>query len=398
MMSSVFFKNLGASNDFISLVTNLLTIPWTVKPLWSALVDIYSTKRNWILCCQIALSLATALLALTPYTAYAIALSVLAFALIAITSATHDIAIDGFYLESLDKSSQALFVGLRNTAYKLAWLLGSGGLVYLAGKLGERFGIATGWAAAFAACALILALAWAFHSWYLPQPESEHTSQREPKLTWAVLVKVFSTYFAQKRIAAIVLYILTFRMGDALMLSVAQLFLLDTPEKGGLAISTADVGIIYGTVGTIALLAGGIVGGWLVAKDGLKRWLWPTALFQNSAIILYWWLAVYKPSVTAVAIVNAIEQFSYGLGVAAYTVFLLSTVKPDYKAAHYAIATGMMALGLLIPGAVSGALSIAWGYPNFFLVSFVCSIPGIITIFFLPIDGQQGKAAEPVQQ
>jgi PAT family beta-lactamase induction signal transducer AmpG len=187
-------------------------------------------------------------------------------------------------------------------------------------------------------------------------------------------------------------------MGDALMLSIAQLFLLDSQQKGGLGISTADVGIIYGTFGTIALLAGGIVGGWLVARDGLKRWLWPTALFQNSAIILYWLLAVYKPSVPAVAIVNAVEQFSYGLGVAAYTVFLLSTVKPDFKAAHYAIATGLMALGLLVPGAVSGALSIALGYPNFFLVSFLCSIPGLITIFFLPIQAQDGKATEAAQQ
>ncbi|MEZ4545292.1 MAG: MFS transporter [Cyanobacteriota/Melainabacteria group bacterium] len=193
-----------------------------------------------------------------------------------------------------------------------------------------------------------------------------------------------------------------FRLGDALMLKMAQPFLLDEVSKGGLAISTKEVGIIYGTVGMLFLLAGGIFGGWLVSRYGLKKCLLPTALIQNSAILLYWWLAHSKPrgeilgslnlhgrmfeaEILLTTLVNSVEQFSYGLGVAAYTVFLLSTVKKSYKAAHYAIATALMALGLLIPGAVSGFIQESIGYELFFLVSFLASLPGIIVILFLPL-------------
>jgi len=394
MMSVPFFKNFGASNEFIGLATSLLTIPWTVKPLWSALVDIYSTKRTWILISQFILAVLIAVLATAALAPGQVSLAVVIFGCIAFASATHDIAIDGYYLEILKKDEQAFYVGVRNTAYKIAWLFGSGWVVYLAGNLGERYGIATGWGISFAICAAIMAAALTFHYRYLPVSEQAVKPESESQLTFPLFKKVFSTYFSQPRILPIVIYILTFRMGDALMLSMAQPFLLDPAEKGGLAISTAELGIIYGTVGMIALLAGGIVGGWLVARDGLKRWLWPSALLQNSAILLYWCLAVYKPSLYWVAGVNAVEQFSYGLGVSAYTVFLLRTVKSEFKAAHYAIATGMMALGLLVPGTVSGYLTTALGYPNFFLVSFLAAVPGIITIFFLPIDDDNGKAAD----
>jgi len=169
------------------------------------------------------------------------------------------------------------------------------------------------------------------------------------------------------------------------MLKMAPPFLLDSPAQGGLGLSTADVGLIYGTVGTVFLLLGGILGGWLISRQGLRRWLWPTALIQNTAILLYWLLAIFKPGWWTVAIVNSIEQFSYGLGVSAYTVFLLSTVKTEYKAAHYALATALMAAGVMLPGAASGYLQQSLGYVNFFLLSFVAAVPGILVIFFLPI-------------
>jgi PAT family beta-lactamase induction signal transducer AmpG len=177
---------------------------------------------------------------------------------------------------------------------------------------------------------------------------------------------------------------LTFRLGDALMIKMAPLFLIDPRKVGGLGISTEQLGMIYGTAGTIFLLIGGITGSIIVARFSLKKVLMPAAIIQSAAILLYWALAVFQPtSLPAVACVNAAEQFTYGLGTAAYTVYLMSTVKPEYKASHYAIATGMMALGLLVPGFVSGYLT-TLGYANFFLISFFASIPGIITIAFLP--------------
>lgn len=387
MMSVVFFKTLGASNEFIGM-TSFLYIPWTIKLFWAPLVDFYSTKRTWILISQGVLAALVAVSAFGAITPWAIVVALFLFAAIAIASATQDIAIDGYYLDVLDPSQQAFYVGVRNAAYKIAWLLGAGGLVYLAGSLENTLGVAGGWGVAFGVCSVILVVCLLFHMWYLPRPPKPEITGGET-LTFGQFSRVFTTYFNQPGILAIVVYILIFRLGDALMLKMAQPFLLDGAGAGGLNISTADVGIIYGTVGTLFLLAGGILGGVVVARDGLKKWLFPTAVVQNGAILLYWLLAVLKPEIVWVYVVNSIEQFAYGLGVAAYTVFLLTTVKAEYRAAHYATATALMALGVMLPGAASGFLQGWMGYPTFFLFSFFASIPGIITIFFLPLKDEK---------
>ena len=323
------------------------------------------------------------------------------FALISLTSATQDIAIDGFYLDVLDKSQQALYVGVRNASYQIAWLFGSGAMVSLAGYWMERAqdqqkGLLEGWALAFVVCASLFALATAWHLIALPKlslPKRPLSQSEGSNETWQSQLKsrasqffqVFLSFAQQPRFAIIVLYIVIFRMGDAFSMKMAQPFLLDPVAKGGLAISTAHVGLIYGTVGVAALLVGGLTGGFLVAKFGLKQCLFPTAILQNSAILLYSVLGTLRPGLIAVGMAIGLERFAYGLGTAAYTVFLLSVVKTEYRAAHYAIATALMALGLVLPGALSGYLVNCMGYLNFFLFSFFCSIPGIICIFYLPI-------------
>jgi PAT family beta-lactamase induction signal transducer AmpG len=165
----------------------------------------------------------------------------------------------------------------------------------------------------------------------------------------------------------------------------AQPFLVDPLSRGGLALSVADVGTIYGIVGTFFLLAGGVLGSALISRDGLNRYILPFAIIQNLSLLLYWYLAMNKPNLIMVGCVNAFEQFSYGLGTSSYTVLLLSTVKPGYKASQYAIVTAFMALGIMLPGLVSGFLTTKLGYANFFLFSFFVSLPGIITIPYLPL-------------
>lgn len=381
-MSVVFFKNMHADNEFIAQFTSLLQIPWVIKAFWAPTVDLYGTRRQWIVVSQVVLGALVIVLAGITNISEPVKISVGVLVFIAIASATQDISIDGYYMDVLDTKQQSFYVGVRNTAYKLAVLLGSGGLVWLSGKLAELgYGVATGWCASFSACAVIMFVLSIFHATVLPRPEQV----KRATLTFKEFLTVFRTFFDQYKIVPIVLYILTFRLGDALMLKMAQPFLLDPVAKGGLGISTSDLGLIYGTVGTVALLIGGIFGGWLISRLGLKKCLLPTAIVQNSAILLYWFMAVIKPPLIGVAILNAYEQFSYGLGVAAYTVFLLSTVRPEYKAAHYATATGLMALGVLVPSYVSGFLQTWLGYQNFFLFSFLASVPGIIVIFFLPL-------------
>ncbi len=414
LMSVIFLKDLGASNELIGL-SSFLYIPWMLKGLWGPVVDIYSTKRRWILTTEVICTLLLILLAFGALTPSVLAASITIFLLIAFTSATHDIAIDGFYLDALDKDQQAFYVGFRATTYKIAWLAGNGGLVFVAGYLAGKYVTGTnpdgtkvyehltvtifnspiavhplefGWAVAFGIGALIFFGIYLFQLWYLPYPKPFIADRQDPSEKHSFFDS-FRTYFTQYRIGWIVTYVLIFRLGDAFMLKMAPPFLMDRLDKGGMAISTADMGILYGTVGVIFLLLGGILGGFVIAKQGLKKWMWPTALLQNSAIVLYWLLAMYRPSMSLVYVVNSYEQFSYGLGVSAYTVFLMRTIRPEYKASHYAITTAFMAAGVLIPGLISGYLQTWLGYEHFFLMSFLVAIPGLATIAFLPLEDKK---------
>jgi MFS transporter, PAT family, beta-lactamase induction signal transducer AmpG len=411
LMSVIFLKDLGASNQLIGL-TSFLYLPWTLKGLWGPVVDLYSTKRRWILWMEIVCTALFFALAICSFSSEIIAVSIALFAVIALASATHDIAIDGFYLDGLDKDQQAFYVGFRTTTYKISWLVGNGGLVFLAGYIAQQYvtgmdangarifqtiqfallgktitihPLELGWGAAFAVSGVMFLIIYLFQLWYLPYPEPFKTA-KEVRAQGDSFVKAFKSYFTQAKIGRIVTYVLIFRLGDAFMMKMAPPFLMDTTEKGGLTISTADMGILYGTVGVVFLLAGGIIGGYIIAKQGLKKWMWPTAIFQNSAIVLYWLLAVYRPPLHWVYVVNSIEQFSWGMGVAAYTVFLMRTIVPEYRASHYAITTAFMAAGMMIPGLVSGYLQVWMGYQNYFLMSFLVAIPGLATIAYLPLE------------
>lgn len=399
MMSVVFYKNLGASNEFIGALS-WLSFAWTLKFLWAPLIDLYGSRRGWIVVSQLVLSVMCALLAGSALLPDSIALSVGALALIALASATQDVAIDGYYMDVLNKEKQAVYVGVRNAIYKIAMLFGQGPLVMLAGHIakGRNENYSVGWAVAFSACCALFLLFGFLHLFILPRVAGNKVEDSPEKLNFSDGLKRFAsvvkTFLDQEKIGIICLYIFIFRFGDALMLKMTMPFLLDPRAKGGLGLTTEDVGFIYGTVGPVFLLLGGLLGGYLVAKFSLKKTLLPTALIQSGALPLYWALAYFRPVEHFwILTVNSFEQFSYGLGVAAYTVFLLSVVKPEYKAAHYAIATAIMALGLIVPGYMSGYMTTWLGYPNFFLVSFLASIPGLITIFFLPIKSEEEKPA-----
>ena len=426
-MSVLFFKTLSMSNEQVGAYTSLLYIPWTFKLFWAPLVDLYASRRFWIISTQAALAIISALLTFAVFIPNNTGILLLLFALMAFASATQDVSVDGYYLDVLNNEQQALYVGIRNSAYKIAWLFGSGALVYLAGSIALRNASANavliGWSTAFAVCTGIFAICSLLHSKILPVIEENSAKKsaitNNKKLQFAHEIQdaeiqdlevakthsieqqsddkaalrdflksfpiIFKDFWNQPRIEIIILYVLIFRLGDALLLKMAQPFLVDPITKGGMALSVADVGTIYGVVGTFFLLAGGMLGSALISKGGLNRYIMPFAIIQNLSLLLYWFLAVHKPNIIMVGCVNAFEQFSYGLGTSSYTVLLLSTVKPGYKASQYAIVTAFMALGVMLPGYVSGFLSTQLGYANFFLFSFFVSLPGIITIPYLPL-------------
>jgi PAT family beta-lactamase induction signal transducer AmpG len=370
------------------------------------LVDLYGRKNQWICAVQLILGLLSLALAASLYTTHFVLVSIVLFGLMALVSATQDVAIDGYYLEILDKQQQSFYVGVRSAVFKLAWLFGQGALVFIAGWLASQsqfgLGVKGGWAVAFGLSAVIF-LAGGLTHLGLPfkaramaaSDRSEKSQNPEPKSSakfdFSEFGRAFVSFFDQPGIIAIVLYACIFRLGDALMLKMAMPFLLDPVAKGGLALETQQVALIYGGVGVGFLLVGGLVGSFLVSKFGLKKMLMPTAIFQNSAILLYYLLSLNPPSVPLVAVCNAIEQFAYGLGVSAYMVFLMRTVNPRYpqfKAGHYAIVTAFMAAGNIIPGFFSGNLQTAVGYQNFFLISFLAAIPGMMIIRSLPLNDE----------
>jgi PAT family beta-lactamase induction signal transducer AmpG len=420
-MSVVFLKGLGASNELIGL-TSFLSLPWVMKGLWGPIVDIYSTKRRWILRMEILCTILFLILALGALFPQAIPISIAIFALIAFISATHDIAIDGFYLTVLNLDQQAFYVGVRNTAYRMAVLAGGGGLVFLAGDIAEKYSntksptgeilytpvqftllgsnfsihpLQWGWAIAFSMASLIFLFIYAFQRIYLPYPPKIVFLETENLSNSANFINAFKTYFTQYKIGWIIAFVLLFRLGDALTFKMATPFLMDTAAKGGLGITTAEIGILSGTIGVIFLLFGGLLGGFLIAKQGLKTWIWPMAILQNFTNIFYWLLAKTQPEIFWAYVVNSIEQFTYGLGVAAYTVFLMQTVRPEYQASHYAITTAFMAAGVLIPGVFSGYIQANIGYQNYFLLSALSVIPGLLTIFFIPIKDQHNLKSIP---
>jgi MFS transporter, PAT family, beta-lactamase induction signal transducer AmpG len=371
-MSVALYKTLGIPNRTIGLMS-VLSIPWIIKMLWGPLVDTRATKRRWILGCQFALSAGLVAAAMALQSPLFLMLSLAAFGLIAFASATHDIAVDGFYMLSLSREDQALFAGVRGTFYRVAMIVGSGGLVVLAGVIGRRTGnYAGGWTAVLCLSgALFLGLA-LFHSRILPRPPADGLRVPGSGGARESFLPVFRSYFTQPCILRIVAFILLYRLAEAMLVKMAQPFLLDPPEKGGLGITVETVGLLYGTVGTCSLLAGGILGGWLISRHGFRNCIWPMALALNIPHLAYAYMAWARPPMGAVYGLVAVEQFGYGVGFSAFTVFLMYIAKPPFQTSHYAISTGLMALGLMLPGMASGYIQEWLGYLAFFV--FVCAI------------------------
>jgi len=383
-VSTIMYKKMGMSNEFIGL-TSFLYLPWVIKMLWSPVVDVCKTKRLWIIGSQILMAAVFCLLALGIHSPQFVPLSLGAFIVVAVISATHDIAIDGYYMLALDKKKQAFFIGVRSLFYRFAVIFGSGLLVVLAGTMEKNTGdIPLSWSFVMAVCGVIFFLTFFFHRFYLPFPATD--------VPGAVcghdksFKEAFATYFQQERIVPILAFILLYRLGEAMLAKMAAPFLLDAPGAGGLGLATATVGYVYGTVGVVSLSVGGILGGWLISRFGLKKCIWPMAVLLNAPDLVYVYMAMVKPFLGAVYFMVAAEQFGYGLGFTAFSVFLMYIAREPYKTSHFAISTGFMALGMMLPGMLSGLIQSSLGYVNFFITVFVLTVPGMALIFFIPLE------------
>ncbi|WP_299578150.1 AmpG family muropeptide MFS transporter [uncultured Sunxiuqinia sp.] len=392
-VSVIMYKRLDISNTDIALYTSWLYLPWVIKPIWSPIVDNLRTKRFWIISMQLVVGAALAGVAFTLPMANFFQYSLAFLWLMAFSSATHDIAADGFYMLGLSKHDQAFFVGIRNTFYRFAMLAGQGPLVILAGHM-ESIAENTSWAwsITFFIFAALFAAFCLWHLFILPYPTSdakrEHQSINE---VMREFVGTFTSFFKKEGIGVALIFILVFRLGEAQLVKLASPFLLDDLAEGGLALTTSNIGFVYGTAGIIALTIGGILGGIAVSKHGIKAWLWPMVLAMNLPNLVYVFLAFMQTQNLAVITASVVvEQFGYGFGFTAYMLFMIYLSEGKHKTAHYALCTGFMALGMMLPGMVSGWIQELIGYQYFFVWVMVCTIPGFIIINFLKIDPKFG--------
>lgn len=391
-VSVIFYKKLGINNTQIALWTSFLYLPWVIKMLWAPIVDTYSTKRTWILATQFAMFCSLGLVAFCLQLPNFFFVSLAALTIAAFISATYDIATDGFYLLVLNPAQQAFFSGIRSLFYRLAVIFGSGFLVYLAGQLELSLNnIPLSWTLAIGFSALVLAILFIFHRLILPLPESDSQPHTQTLTETIPFWTVITSYFQQEKIGAILAFILLYRFGEAMLVKLASLFLLDKPELGGLGLSTSDVGLVYGTFGVISLIIGGILGGFVISKYGLKKCIFPMALALNLPDIFYVYMAYSKPSLSLIYPLVSLEQFGYGFGFTAFSVYLMYICQGEYKTSHFAISTGIMALGMMVPGLISGYIQAKFGYPLFFVLVCLLTIPGMITLFFIPLNEDKNR-------
>jgi PAT family beta-lactamase induction signal transducer AmpG len=393
-VSTIIYKNLGLSNADITFYTGWLYLPWVIKPFWGPIVDNFRTKRFWIVTTQLIMGVLLAMAGLTIPAPNFVRWSLIFFWLIAFSSATHDIAADGFYMLGLKTHQQSFFVGIRNTFWRIAAISGQGGLVYLSGVLiSHNMTAKNTWMILLAGAGIIYFLIGVYHKFIMPRPVVD-----EPRLLSDgkdALRKYFMTFldfFKRKHIIIFILFILFYRLGEAQLTKLAQPFLLDGIEKGGLGLNNEQVGWAYGTLGMIGLILGGILGGIAVSKHGLRFWFWPMVFAINLPDLLYVFLAHFQPgSFLLIQSFVALEQFGYGFGFTAFTLYLIYFVQGENKTSHYAFATGLMALGMMVPGMLSGWIQEILNYERFFIWVCICTIPGFLIIPFIKIDKHFGK-------
>lgn len=401
------FAKMGVPNDQLSFFTTLLYFPWFLKGLWSPFVDVLRTKRWWIIAMQALMTVLCILLTITlphPATETIAAKATSAglfrwtlvfFIIAAFASATHDIAADGYYMLAHDSKSQAAFVGIRSTFYRIASVFSQGVLVYIAGQIENRTGdIPMSWQVTLGVTSVLMLCVTLYHCFFLPcAAEDQPREVKDYSGAMRELRESFVTFFTKPGVGLAIAFMLLYRLSEGFLVKLSQPFLVDGRETfirdgkiigGGLALGTDTVGLLYGTIGVICLLVGGILGGIYISRRGLKRSIWLMAAALTLPSFVYCYLSMAQPeSLWLIGAAVSFEQFGYGFGFTAYMLYMMHFSEGRYKTSHYAICTAFMALSMMIPGFVAGSLELAVGYSTFFWIANACSITTFIITYFV---------------
>jgi PAT family beta-lactamase induction signal transducer AmpG len=396
LIAGILYKRLGLGNDVIALYTKLLLLPWSLKPLWSPLLEMFKTKKYFVVLLQSVGGVSLGLIALClPLPGYFL-FTIILFAVVAFCSSTHDIAADGLYIASLSTKEQAAYAGWQSGFYSVARLFSQGGLIILAGYLETRVGIPHAWMAIFATMGLILVALSLYHSHALPTGGAARAAESLSDMAatfWDVLI----SFLKKPNIYLLLLFILLYRAGEGQVVTIGPLFLVDKRATGGLGLTMDQFGTIYGTVGTMAFLAGTVLGGYFTSWLGLRRALLPLICAMNFPNLAYVYLSTALPTNhVLIAGAMSVEMFGYGFGFVGVMLLMMQEIAPGkYQTAHYAFANSLMNLGLMIPGAVSGKIQMALGYHKFFIWVLISSVPALILSRFIPIGRSASSEIAP---
>lgn len=414
IIAEMMYKRLGLSNTDAALYTSWLYLPWVIKPVWSPLVDLFKTKRWWIVIMQFFAGAGLAGVAFTIEAPDFVQWTLAFFWLVAFSSATHDIAADGFYMLALDSYRQSLFVGIRSTFYRIANIAGQGLTLMVAGNLEVYYrNIPQAWHMTIGGVAVIFLGFALYHFFILPAPKADHATLEDDvasagdgegrpagvngsaKVGFTTIMvdfgRTFKTFFKKDGVVLAIAFILLYRLPEALLTKVNQLFLVDPMNKGGLGLSTAEVGFANGTLGLIGLTIGGIIGGIITTRGGLKKWLWPMVWSITLPDLVYVYMSVAQPeNIFVVSSCIFVEQFGYGFGFTAYMLYMLYFARGESETSHYAICTAFMAASMMVPGMFAGMLQEAVGYRDFFIIVMFCCLSTVGVAKIVKIDPSFG--------
>ena len=401
MVSAVMFKDMEIPDAQIAFWTSLIMWPWTIKFLWSPFLEIFRTKKFFVIATQLLSGVMFGLAALSLHLPHFFAATIAVFAVVAFSGATHDIAADGVYMSELSNSDQAKYIGWQGAFYNLAKLVATGGLVYFAGWLYNRFsaaGAATfdayvqSWTVVMAIlCGVLLALGF-YHTRKLPSGGAS-AGEHSLKEGLRSLREVIAAFFVKKHIWYYIGFIILYRLGEGFVMKIVPLFLKADVATGGLGLTNQQIGLYYGTFGAAAFLLGSLLAGYYIAHRGLKRTLFTLCCIFNMPFAVYAVLAAFQPSsMWLVGGGIVLEYFGYGFGFVGLTLFMMQQVAPGkHQMAHYAFASGIMNLSVMLTGAVSGYLSDAMGYAHFFLLVLVFTVPAFLMTWFVPFTYPDSK-------
>ncbi|MFI3263422.1 MAG: MFS transporter [Rikenellaceae bacterium] len=395
MVSVLAFSDLGVSNTLIAFWTSLIMLPWTLKPLWSSFLEMFKTKKYFVVATEIVTAVAFGLIALSlslpSFFAYAIAL----MAVVALSGATHDIATDGVYMSELTKEDQAKYIGWQGAFYNLAKVLSTGGLVYLAGVLKDNMGAQYAWMIIMGLCGLVMLVLSLYHVAMLPSGGNTTSNVTSTKEAMQELVVVIKSFFEKKYIWLYLLFIILYRFAEGFVIKIVPLFLKAPVEDGGLGLSVQEIGMVYGTFGAAAFILGSFLAGYYISRWGLKKTLFSLCCIFNIPFAVYFVLSAYQPdNLLVIGSAIVFEYFGYGFGFVGLILFMMQQVAPGkYQMSHYAFASGIMNLGVMLPGMISGWMSDVLGYQKFFAVALALAIPAFIITWFIPFTHDDEKKA-----